>query len=69
MKVICVSKGFRFTYGKIYDAVNFSSMAESGTPICLFDDVGQMQWFDLEKIDFLVTLEGWREGQLNDLEI
>jgi hypothetical protein len=49
MKVICVSGGFRFTSGKIYDAVNFSSMVRSGTPslssfsmpVCLFNDDGK----------------------------
>jgi len=69
MKVICVRRGFRFTPLKIYDAVNFSSMAESGTPVCLFNDELQMRWYDLEKIDFLITLEKWRENQLDDLEI
>lgn len=69
MKVICVRGGFKFTPLKIYDAVNFSSMAESGTPVCLFDDEERMRWYDLEKIDFLITLEKWRQTQLDDLEI
>jgi hypothetical protein len=77
MKVICVKGGFRFTPGKIYDAVNFSSMVKSvspslssfSKPVCLFNDEGQMRWYDLEKIDFLITLEKWRECQLDDFEI
>jgi hypothetical protein len=77
MKVVCVRGGFRFTSGKIYDAVNFSSMVKSGTPslssfsmpVCLFNDEGQMRWYDLERIDFLITLEKWRENQLDNLEI
>ena len=75
MKVICVKEGFRFTPGKIYDADFFpvqfrqTGMAESGTPVCLFNDDGQMRLYDLEKIDFLITLEEWRECQLDKLDI
>jgi hypothetical protein len=70
MKVVCVKGCFRFTSGKIYDAVNFSSMVSSfSMPVCLFNDEGQMRWYDLERIDFLITLEKWRENQLDNLEI
>jgi hypothetical protein len=75
MKVVCVRGGFRFTSGKIYDAdffpVHFrqTGMAKSGTPVCLFDDEGKICLYDLEKIDFLITLEKWRENQLDKLDI
>jgi hypothetical protein len=69
MKVICVSGGFRFTSGKIYDACNFSSIRRSGTPVCLFNDDGKICLYDLERIDFLITLEKWRECQLDKLDI
>ncbi len=65
MKVICIKKGYRFTPLKIYDTLRVSTTG-GGLLVCLYDDEGQVHFFILEKIDFLMSLDEFRLKQIDN---
>jgi len=65
MKVICIKGGYRFTPLKIYDTLRVSTTV-GGLLVCLYDDEGQLHYYNLEKIDFLMSLDEWRLKQIDN---
>jgi hypothetical protein len=76
MKLVCVTKGFQnFTYGKIYDATIYSNshpvldiindLGEKGSPM-MYGVLLDKEQRGL-KIDYFITIEQWRENQINQV--
>jgi hypothetical protein len=65
MKVICIRKGYRFTPFKIYNTLRVSTTG-GGLLVCLYDDEGRVHYYNLEKIDFLMSLDEFRLKQIDN---
>jgi hypothetical protein len=67
MKVVCIIEYPGLTYHKTYDQVDYDSKEYFGKSfIFIMDNNNVQQSFPR---DFFITLEEWREKQLNELGI
>ncbi len=64
MKVVCISKSTSLQYGKVYQCVSVPNFTQDGYFIVC--DRGSISYH--KKRNF-ITLEEWRENQLNLLSI
>jgi hypothetical protein len=68
MKVVCIKNSDKLTYGKTYVTIDY--IYSNPLVIQIINDSGERQWCHLgTKESSIMSLDKWRENQLDNLEI